>query len=594
MANLESQPKWSSVRLLEAHELARGGLNGNMNEQAKALAERTEFLNQEKASKSEIVQGVFEFGTYAEFDAAKATLPVNCTVVIGEENTTGSGQWGSGNNKWNGLELTKSTYDPYTKSKEYTNEKTLEGYISSAKLSLDLAQGGTHYYAKEKELLFSGYISSSGVFVSSTAGYKTSDFILIDNTKPLVYSLNASTSVSGISFWDENKTFISSINTNNDVTQKTVNAPLNAKFIRVTHQLAVSPSCYVYSDFDGINHQFRKALEYSDILFSGGDLINIILSDFIYSGYISSSGVFVSSTAGYKTTEFIELNKLNKLQYSLNASNTVAAISFWDLNKQFIGFITTNNVTDVKESLPLPNTKYIRVTSNTNVSPNSFLKMNIPGIIEEPSLLKVDNLKIEPSNNLASKEFIIFDKYVNNAGTISNGTGWKYIKIPVTPGQTYTFGRFTIDSAGYYTFHTAENTNIEGSSASFQNNSIPRTVTAPASAAYLLIDIARPTNTPEQHAQLTVNEGSTLIDYVDPVGVVTGIAGYKLSGVSSGEGIPPAPTGEYIEQNGNAILADVIVDSITTGALIANLPTSSAGLEVGQAYIDSGFIKVVM
>ena len=95
MANLEAQPKWSSVRLLEAHELARGGLNGNMNEQAKALAERTEFLNQEKASKFEIIQGVFEFGTYAEFNAAKATLPLNCTVVINEI-PTGTQTWGQG------------------------------------------------------------------------------------------------------------------------------------------------------------------------------------------------------------------------------------------------------------------------------------------------------------------------------------------------------------------------------------------------------------------------------------------------------------------------------------------------------------------
>ena len=124
MTNLEAQPKWSSVRLLEAHELARGGLNGNMNEQAKALAERTEFLNQEKASKSEIVQGVFEFGSYSEFDALKSTLPLNCTVVINEENTTGAGQWGIGNNRWDGNELKKSLFDPVVTSKEYTDEVT--------------------------------------------------------------------------------------------------------------------------------------------------------------------------------------------------------------------------------------------------------------------------------------------------------------------------------------------------------------------------------------------------------------------------------------------------------------------------------------
>lgn len=112
MPNIQGQKKWSEIRLLESHELARGGINGNLNEQAKALADRTEFLNQEKASKLEIIQGVFEFSTYAEFNAAKATLPLNCTVVIGEANNTGTGTWGIGNNRWNGTTLTKSAYDP--------------------------------------------------------------------------------------------------------------------------------------------------------------------------------------------------------------------------------------------------------------------------------------------------------------------------------------------------------------------------------------------------------------------------------------------------------------------------------------------------
>ncbi len=123
MANIQGQKKWSEVRLLETHELARGGVNGNLNEQAKALADRTEFLNQEKASKSEIAQGVFEFGTYAEFNAAKASLPANCTVVISEENTTGTGTWGIGNNSWNGSVLKKSSFDPTQIAKEYSDER---------------------------------------------------------------------------------------------------------------------------------------------------------------------------------------------------------------------------------------------------------------------------------------------------------------------------------------------------------------------------------------------------------------------------------------------------------------------------------------
>lgn len=122
MPNIEGQKRWSEVRLLETHELARGGANGNLNEQAKALADRTEFLNQEKADKSEIVQGIHEFSTYAEFDAYKANLPLNCTVVIGEENTTGTGEWGIGNNRWDGSILKKSGFDPFLKAQKYSNE----------------------------------------------------------------------------------------------------------------------------------------------------------------------------------------------------------------------------------------------------------------------------------------------------------------------------------------------------------------------------------------------------------------------------------------------------------------------------------------
>lgn len=44
MTNLIGKSLWSDVRLLESHEYAQGGENGNMNEQAKALVNRTEFL----------------------------------------------------------------------------------------------------------------------------------------------------------------------------------------------------------------------------------------------------------------------------------------------------------------------------------------------------------------------------------------------------------------------------------------------------------------------------------------------------------------------------------------------------------------------
>ena len=77
-----------------------------------------------KADKSEIIQGHYEFGTYAEFDAYKSTLPLNCTVVI-NENNTGSGLWSIGHNRWDGSTLTKSSFDPVEQAKLYPNSNPL-------------------------------------------------------------------------------------------------------------------------------------------------------------------------------------------------------------------------------------------------------------------------------------------------------------------------------------------------------------------------------------------------------------------------------------------------------------------------------------
>lgn len=126
MPNLEVEPGWPAVRQLDRDEFASGGPNGNLNEHAKVFLARTEYLQQQKANKSEIVQGVFEFGTYAEFNSAKATLPLNCTVVIGEENNTGVGEWGIGNNRWNGSILKKSSFDPLQKANSYTDSNIRE------------------------------------------------------------------------------------------------------------------------------------------------------------------------------------------------------------------------------------------------------------------------------------------------------------------------------------------------------------------------------------------------------------------------------------------------------------------------------------
>lgn len=207
MANIQGQKKWSEIRLLETHELARGGINGNLNEQAIALADRTEFLNQEKANKSEIVQGVFEFATYAEFNSAKANLPLNCTVVIGEENTTGTGTWGVGNNRWNGSTLEKSAYDPLTQAK------------ADATTKANVAEANAKSYADQKtELKITGAIGknifdkskvTNGKGLGDTGAEITASTRSVSEYIPVspntAYSF---TSIRKACFYDANKNFV--------------------------------------------------------------------------------------------------------------------------------------------------------------------------------------------------------------------------------------------------------------------------------------------------------------------------------------------------------------------------------------------------
>lgn len=118
-------------------------------------------------------------------------------------------------------------------------------------------------------------------------------------------------------------------------------------------------------------------------------------------------------------------------------------------------------------------------------------------------------------------------------------------KIPVVAGNTYAFGNFLIDSAGYYTFFNSSNAQIAAAFGSYSTANLPKVLTAPAGAAYLLFDIARPTNLPEHYAQVMCNLGGSLLEYVEPIDTITAIKGKKIAGSGGG----PLPD-EVIIQGG--------------------------------------------
>ena len=128
MTNLTPKPQFDDVYQLEKNDPALAGPGGILNKPLQALTNRTEFLKESKADKSEIVQGHFSFTTLAKFDEKKTTIPANSMVVIEE---AGEHQ---GTNTWDGVQLKKSSYDPLEQANKYTDEqieqvKNIESYF---------------------------------------------------------------------------------------------------------------------------------------------------------------------------------------------------------------------------------------------------------------------------------------------------------------------------------------------------------------------------------------------------------------------------------------------------------------------------------
>jgi len=103
MTDINPTPSWAAVRQLEIGEFALGGANGNMNEQAKALAARSEFLKQRAA---------YQYNTLAEANADIANIAVNQNVNVVDSGLYKKDTAGA-------TSLTKSPYDPYIQGKNY-------------------------------------------------------------------------------------------------------------------------------------------------------------------------------------------------------------------------------------------------------------------------------------------------------------------------------------------------------------------------------------------------------------------------------------------------------------------------------------------
>ena len=149
MVNIVTTPEWKSVRILEQEELALGGENGNMNEQAVALVARSDFLKQRTA---------YQYNTLAEANADIANIALNQNVNVVDSGLYLKETAGA-------TSLTKSPYDPIEQAKADATAKA--NTAKSEAISAAVADATTKATAAESNA--KAYTNSKLDFISNIA-----------------------------------------------------------------------------------------------------------------------------------------------------------------------------------------------------------------------------------------------------------------------------------------------------------------------------------------------------------------------------------------------------------------------------------------
>lgn len=218
MTDINPTPSWAAVRQLEVGEFAFGGANGNMNEQAKSLAARSEFLKQRAA---------YQYNTMAEAVADIANIAVNQNVNVVDSGLYEKLTAGS-------TSLTKSAYDPLTQAKGYADGKAAVTKAESITITTNNLGGYSETYTdlvdrNATDFLKDFRVNSANGVVGAATGWNTSGYIPVISGDVVRFSR---VGIYG-AFYDANLAFISYTWTTSNITQT---SPSNAAYMRVSYQ----------------------------------------------------------------------------------------------------------------------------------------------------------------------------------------------------------------------------------------------------------------------------------------------------------------------------------------------------------------------
>ena len=270
------------------------------------------------------------------------------------------------------------------------------------------------------------HIDNNGSWKS---GSNETDFIPIDVSKS--YTFNLTTFVT---FWDENKEFISgyiqgAVSTSNPINLK--NIPDNAKFVRLS-VFDESLDCCVFSDAEYFSNDLTTMFIDNDLkivnqnlegfkvnngllennsisrekinYYSISDEGNLINKDRLtYNKYINNNGQWVNSK-NHVETDFIEIEQNQKYKH-----NIYSFITYWDENKEFIsGYIEGNGSVNTPQEIKKrpDNARYVRFSADITAK-DTIVVSKVELFSNDLTTMFIDNdLKIVSQNlesNLLSK-----------------------------------------------------------------------------------------------------------------------------------------------------------------------------------------------
>lgn len=244
-------------------------------------------------------------------------------------------------------------------------------------------------YAVETEL--KGYIDNNGIFQSvPSGGWRSSDFIpVLVNGLSCKYSAIGSTGANLVSYYDENKNYISGV-AYSDSERKTgtLTIPDNTAFIRVCTDSYTGQLEHFFYIRNYSLSSIGELIKDNNAINAVSNILKITKDDFALNGYLDGNGV-VTANSDWKTTNKISVYNYNTL--SLNCVIGLLAYGvFWGDNNNIVGTFQTSMTLGLNTIKIPAGTYYVQLTNNFTIfsNPYAYLKLNEEIVIDYENVVR--------------------------------------------------------------------------------------------------------------------------------------------------------------------------------------------------------------